>query len=132
MKSDLTQRFGSARGVYKMRVATVYQQISFVEQGREFVDHIVDGRPCGHEHHDSTWSVKAAYEFRKVIEPADALVIIELPFELGYFLRVSVVSTNAKAMIAHIEQQVATHSAQSDHAKNVFLLHSGLNISLSG
>src|SRR5690606_18000149 len=131
VKSELTQHFCSSRRVDTMGIASVDKQVSFVKQRRNLVDHVVYRLTRRHEHHDGSRPVQATDEFREMVKPANALVVVELPFELGYFLRVSIESTNAKAMITHVEQQVSPHGAQSDHAKNVFFLHSGLIISRS-
>ena len=107
----------TAVGVGEQRVAAVDDDVAVLQQGREFVDDVVD-RLAGLDHDDhDPWLGESRDETLEVLGGCEAALMAELFDQLVGALAVAVVERDAEAFAGSIAGQVGAHDGEPHHAE---------------
>ena len=98
----------SAVGVGEVRVSTINDDVSGLEQGQEGLDPVVDGLSSLHEKHDTARRLELGDELLGGVSTDDGLalgLVLKETVDLG---DCSVESANGEAVVGHVQNQVLT------------------------
>ncbi len=109
------QALSTRIGVLEMGIAAVDDEVARFEMTKQIVEDRIHRSASGHQHHDRARPPQRADEGRDV---ARALDVRRRGFPAqGLDLRgILVVAHRRKAVPGHVQQQIASHDAQTDHA----------------
>ena len=105
----------AAIGVAVVAVASVDDDVTLAQVGDDFVDDVVNRSASRDEHHDRPWLCQQVDELLDGLGNADVLALAIL-MQGGDLAGALVVPGDGKAMVRHVEHEVAPHHAQPDHA----------------
>jgi hypothetical protein len=109
------QKLGADIGVGVVGVSGVDDQVPVVQEGDQFADDGVNGRPGRDEQHDGPGHAKHGDECPYVRRRAHIPVLGFMPQHLDLDL-VVVISRHRESVPGHVQQEIASHDAQADHA----------------
>ena len=115
LNPTLRQRLGSQVRVFEVRVAPVDEQIPVGQTRQQIMNHRIDGRPGWNEHHHCAWNTEQCDEFFQTRGSANVTSFRFLA-QRFYLAGVLVVTRHGMSVLRHVEQQIAAHNAQTNHA----------------
>ena len=97
----------------------------------QIVDDRIHGRACGNEHHHCARLAKQVDELLDIRRATD-VPVLRLLAQRRHFGRILVVASHGMSVIGHVQQEIAPHDAQANHADFKLLrLHFMLILSAS-
>ena len=98
-----------------MRIAAVNDQIAAGQVRQQFVDHRIHGPPSRNEHHHCARHAEQVQKLWQALRAADLQVLRLLP-QRRHFGGILIVAGHGMSVLRHVEQQIAAHNAQTNHA----------------
>jgi hypothetical protein len=89
--------------------------------GGQILDDRVDGRASGHEHHDRTRWAEQSDKVIGILHPASVPISRFLPQDSD-LVWVLVIARHRKAVVGHVQREIAPHDAQAGQADCILLL----------
>ena len=116
----LRQCLGPQVRVIEVRVTGIDDQITGRQTRQEIVNHRIDGWARRNEYHDGARHAEQTHKLSYILRAAD-VAVLRLLTQRRYFANVLVIASHGKAVIRHVEQQVASHNAEANHADFIAL-----------
>jgi hypothetical protein len=106
---------GTHVGIFEVRVPGIDDEIAFIQVRNQILDNRIHGSAGWHKHHDCARPTEQRDELPDVRRTA-SIEMLRFLAQGSDLCRVFIIPRHGKVVVGHVQEEVAPHDPQTDHA----------------